>query len=28
MGFILGMTGTVSLLFLISIVCLLKGVNI
>lgn len=28
MGFLLGMTGTVSLLFLISIVCLLKGVNI
>ena len=27
MGFLLGMTGTVSLLFLISIVCFLKGVN-
>lgn len=28
MGFLLGMTGTVSLLFLISIVCLMKGVTI
>ena len=27
MGFLLGMTGTVSLLFLVSIVCLLKGVS-
>lgn len=27
MGFLLGMTGTVSMLFLISIVCFLKGVN-
>lgn len=27
MGFLLGMTGTVSLLFLISIVCFMKGVN-
>jgi stage III sporulation protein AE len=27
MGFLLGMTGTVSLLFLISIVCFLKGVS-
>lgn len=28
MGFLLGMTGTVSLLFLISIVCFLKGVSV
>lgn len=27
MGFLLGMTGTVSLLFMVSIVCLLKGVS-
>lgn len=28
MGFLLGMTGTVSLLFLISIICFLKGVSV
>ena len=27
MGFLLGMTGTVSLLFLVSIVCFLKGLS-